>query len=251
MTDDIDALPQRLDQLAAAWLGQSHQSANDGFTTASRMYRADAVTCADAAAALRSLRDEVTRQEQFVGNCIAVDRQWQELVNRAERAEAEVARLNAERESMIESDCDKVMAMTDEQVRALSVLQGSTADIDALKGKVAVVKAQLTVAERERNAAIADQALLRLDAKNALATADAAIAEADELRADAERVRATDLQLSRILHELAGAASMCWIPYPPPGEFDSTQACEFVANAIAEIRGLLFGDALAALEDAP
>ena len=42
-------------------------------------------------------------------------------------------------------------------------------------------------------------------------------------------------QLSRILHETAGAVSMCWDPRPA-GEFDSAKACEFVAAAIAEIR---------------
>lgn len=42
-------------------------------------------------------------------------------------------------------------------------------------------------------------------------------------------------QLSRILHEMAGAVSMCWDPRPT-GEFDSAKACEFVAAAIAEIR---------------
>jgi len=54
----------------------------------------------------------------------------------------------------------------------------------------------------------------------------------------AERVKKADLQLSRILHEMAGAVSLCWNP-TPTGVFDSTQAIEFVADAIAEIRAYL------------
>src|SRR5208282_1461173 len=54
----------------------------------------------------------------------------------------------------------------------------------------------------------------------------------------AERVRAADLDLSRILHEMAGAVSLCWKPRPT-GEFESTQAAAFVADAIAEIRAAL------------
>jgi hypothetical protein len=42
--------------------------------------------------------------------------------------------------------------------------------------------------------------------------------------------------LSRILHELAGSASMCWEHVDCAGTFQSTQAAEFVAAAIAEIR---------------
>jgi hypothetical protein len=43
------------------------------------------------------------------------------------------------------------------------------------------------------------------------------------------------LHLSRILHELAGAASMCWTPRPS-GVFDSQEAIKHVESAIAEIR---------------
>ena len=42
--------------------------------------------------------------------------------------------------------------------------------------------------------------------------------------------------LSRILHELAGSASMCWEHVDRAGVFQSTQAADFVAAAIAEIR---------------
>ena len=43
------------------------------------------------------------------------------------------------------------------------------------------------------------------------------------------------LHLSRILHELAGAASMCWTPRPT-GVFDSQEAVKHVVAAIDEIR---------------
>lgn len=43
------------------------------------------------------------------------------------------------------------------------------------------------------------------------------------------------LHLSRILHELAGAASLCWEPRPT-GVFDSQLAIQFVEQALAEIR---------------
>lgn len=42
--------------------------------------------------------------------------------------------------------------------------------------------------------------------------------------------------LSRILHELAGSASMCWEHVDRAGVFQSTQAANFVAAALAEIR---------------
>lgn len=43
------------------------------------------------------------------------------------------------------------------------------------------------------------------------------------------------LHLSRILHELAGAASLCWEPRPT-GVFDPQMAIQFVEQALAEIR---------------
>ncbi len=70
--------------------------------------------------------------------------------------------------------------------------------------------------------AIKDELLLRLMGEN------------DALRKSA---RLLDGQLSRVLHEMAGAVSLCWEP-KPTGVFASTQACEFVANAITELRGL-------------
>lgn len=66
------------------------------------------------------------------------------------------------------------------------------------------------------------------------------IAERDQFRDAAKMVPdANDpdpLHLSRILHELAGAASMCWTPKPSTAVFDSQQAIAFVEQAIAEIR---------------
>lgn len=56
----------------------------------------------------------------------------------------------------------------------------------------------------------------------------------DEYKYAAEMV-ADPLSLSRILHELAGAASLCWEPRPT-GVFDSQLAIQFVEQALAEIR---------------
>ncbi len=44
-----------------------------------------------------------------------------------------------------------------------------------------------------------------------------------------------DLLLSRVLHELAGASSLCWEP-KPTGVFDTEQATAFVEEAINELR---------------
>lgn len=58
----------------------------------------------------------------------------------------------------------------------------------------------------------------------------------DHFRTAAEMVDDPDpLHLSRILHELAGAASLCWEPRPT-GVFDSQLAIQFVEQALAEIR---------------
>ena len=62
----------------------------------------------------------------------------------------------------------------------------------------------------------------------AIAAADAALAAAPQPAAD----NPDPLHLSRILHELAGAASMP----APPGEFWHEKAIEHVERAIAEIR---------------
>jgi len=66
-----------------------------------------------------------------------------EAITELTRLDRALRTANETIESLSDSECDKVMAMTDEQVRALSAVTGSSADIDALKGKVAVTKAML------------------------------------------------------------------------------------------------------------
>lgn len=58
------------------------------------------------------------------------------------------------------------------------------------------------------------------------------------------------LHLSRILHEMAGAVSMCWEPRPS-GEFESSMACGYVAAAIAEIRSRMTATAQPAAAQVP
>lgn len=57
----------------------------------------------------------------------------------------------------------------------------------------------------------------------------------DAAKMVAEPADPDPLHLSRILHELAGAASLCWEPRPT-GVFDSQLAIQFVEQALAEIR---------------
>lgn len=71
--------------------------------------------------------------------------------------------------------------------------------------------------------------------RNLQTAADALAAENARLR---KCVEAADGQLSRVLHEMAGAVSVCWEPRPT-GVFETTQALEFVAAAIAELRAAL------------
>lgn len=68
-------------------------------------------------------------------------------------------------------------------------------------------------------------------------TAMLAAAPAPDHFRDATKMMADSdpLHLSRILHELAGAASLCWEPRPT-GVFDSQLAIQFVEQALAEIR---------------
>ena len=61
-------------------------------------------------------------------------------------------------------------------------------------------------------------------------------------QADARRARECDLTLSRVLHELAGHASLCWSP-KPTGVFDTGEALAAVESAINELRGILRGNA--------
>ena len=54
------------------------------------------------------------------------------------------------------------------------------------------------------------------------------------------RVNEADMMLSRVLHELAGEASLCWEP-KPVGVFAAEQALAAVERAIGELRGILRG----------
>ena len=66
--------------------------------------------------------------------------------------------------------------------------------------------------------------------------------ERDVARANLAAARARnkecDLLLSRVLHELAGSASLCWEP-KPTGVFATELALGFVEDAIKELRAVL------------
>lgn len=64
----------------------------------------------------------------------------------------------------------------------------------------------------------------------------------EDAQREAARARECDLTLSRVLHELAGHASLCWSP-KPTGVFDTGEALAAVESAINELRGILRGDA--------
>lgn len=68
---------------------------------------------------------------------------------------------------------------------------------------------------------------------------------AQQLRKDLAAARARnkecDLLLSRVLHELAGSASLCWEP-KPTGVFATELALGFVEDAIKELRAALAGE---------
>jgi hypothetical protein len=82
-----------------------------------------------------------------------------------DRILVELARVTAEREQLAaecrklaDSECDKIIAMSDEQVKALSAFQGHHPQDEATLGKQA---AQLALLRHERDAALADAELLR------------------------------------------------------------------------------------------
>lgn len=56
-------------------------------------------------------------------------------------------------------------------------------------------------------------------------------------------------KMCNILGELAGAASMCWIPRPS-GEFDSSQAIKFVDQAFTALEELMVDDTMDARDKA-
>ena len=69
--------------------------------------------------------------------------------------------------------------------------------------------------------------------------------ECERLRQDLAAARAQNqecnLLLSRVLHELAGSASLCWEP-KPTGVFATELALGFVEDAIKELRAALAGE---------
>lgn len=79
-----------------------------------------------------------------------------------------------------------------------------------------------------------------------IARASAVVLDCDQLRAELdaaqERINEFDGLLSRVLHELAGAASLCWWPNPS-GVFNAERAIGFVEAAIDELRAALRGKA--------
>ena len=76
-------------------------------------------------------------------------------------------------------------------------------------------------------------------------TVDALSKERDALATDLAAARAQNqecnLLLSRVLHELAGSASLCWEP-KPTGVFATELALGFVEDAIKELRAVLAGE---------
>ena len=92
-----------------------------------------------------------------------------------EQQARELAELRAIIDKQTESDCDKVMAMTDEQIAALAAVQGSSAEIYQLKGEVGILRALRTFADRRAERAEADLAA----ARECIAAADAYCAALD------------------------------------------------------------------------
>ena len=73
---------------------------------------------------------------------------------------------------------------------------------------------------------------------NTMDERDTALADLAAARA---RNKECDLLLSRVLHELAGSASLCWEP-KPTGVFATELALGFVEDAIKELRAALAGE---------
>lgn len=68
-----------------------------------------------------------------------------------------------------------------------------------------------------------------------------AVKAESDLAAARARNKECDLLLSRVLHELAGSASLCWEP-KPTGVFATELALGFVEDAIKELRAVLAGE---------
>lgn len=158
-------------------------------------------TCGAAVMRLERERDEARAQRDAaaVANCPALCIQF----CAAYQEHRSVARLEAER--------DQLRVMWERDSKALGVALG----------------------HRDTARAVAeDNRALWSQCSQACATLQG---ERDALR---EANIECDRQLSRVLHELAGAASLCWKP-KPSGVFDTTEAITEVERAITELRAIL------------
>jgi hypothetical protein len=95
----------------------------------------------------------------------------------------------------------------------------------------ATVKKALEALENSSPDQYPEDAGVFYDAKDALRAALEQTVQAEPVTNNPD-----PYHLSRILHELAGSASMCWDHVDRAGVFQSTQAADVVAAAIAEIR---------------
>lgn len=112
---------------------------------------------------------------------------------------------------------------------------------EALRLQSAMIQAAIVISSLPPNPGFNGSILLIDDAEadqiadDCEAAADA-ISRLHALNAElVEALQAIDGDLSRVLYELAGSASMCWEPRPS-GVFESTEAIGFVETAINEIR---------------
>jgi hypothetical protein len=124
--------------------------------------------------------------------------------------------------------------------------------IDALLPSFAMVGVSLRVSQEDhaaiRSALAGASTGLHL-LRQALAAAPAVEGGQPLHEALAAKLSRIDLDLSRVLHEMAGSSSMCWEPQPT-GVFDSSAAIGFVESAINEIRAPL-REVIAALAASP
>ena len=124
------------------------------------------------------LRDRIAKHKHFT----LLHRDGKEaLLRLLERGVALSARLAVE--GLRESGVEKILAMSDDQIRALSIIEGSHADIDAATAETAMYKAiasaaktRLAEVERERD----DYEQLAFDWEKKATAAETAFAMADE-----------------------------------------------------------------------
>ena len=132
----------------------------------------------------------------------------------------------------------EVAALRDQEEFNETALKGYRNNIDDLKHDIA------------RHVEIAATQAQELEELRAdLVAKDATLGEMTALARKAEAALATarsqnqecNLLLSRVLHELAGSASLCWEP-KPTGVFATELALGFVEDAIDELRAALAGE---------